>query len=95
MTYLLAVTGKLLMNAMMLFYSAAIVPVQLSFWEQQDICYVPPTIYFDVFVDSFFLVIKKNIRYNRTFVLCNLEMFSVLDVLDLVRIQVRRFCYSV
>ena len=50
------------MNAVVLFYSAAIVPVQLSFWESEDICYVPPTIYFDVFVDSFFLVTKPRLN---------------------------------
>ena len=48
--------GKLILNAGMLAYSAAIVPVQLSFWEQIDICTAQPTLYFDVFVDSFFLV---------------------------------------
>ena len=55
-TAVLQSAGKLLLNAVMLSYSAAIVPVQLSFWEPIDICTARPTLYFDVLVDTFFLV---------------------------------------
>ena len=53
------ITGKLVFNALLLVYSAAVVPIQLSFWEKQDICHVYPTLFCDLLVDTVFLVCKN------------------------------------
>ena len=45
-----------IVSAMMLVYSAFMVPVQLTFWNVDDPCWVYPTLYFDMFLDIFFLV---------------------------------------
>ena len=44
-----------MVNATLLVYSAAVVPLQLSLWERK-LCQPVPTLYFDIIVDSFFLV---------------------------------------
>ena len=41
---------------MLLIYSSVIIPVQLCLWNYDDPCIMFPTLYFDVIVDSFFLV---------------------------------------
>ena len=41
---------------MLLIYSSIIIPVQLCLWNYDDPCIMFPTLYFDVIVDSFFLV---------------------------------------
>ena len=49
-------SGKLLVQALVLIYSAAIVPSQLSFWLTSNMCHPNPIIYSDAVVDSLFLV---------------------------------------
>ena len=44
-----------IVSAGMLVYSAFMVPIQLTFWNVDDPCWVYPTLYFDMFVDVFFL----------------------------------------
>jgi hypothetical protein len=58
--------GRLFMNAFFLFYSALVVPIQLSFWEElgNDPCTSYPTLYCDFIVDTFFLV-NRSIRFNQ------------------------------
>jgi hypothetical protein len=46
----------LCMSGILLVYTAVIVPVQLCLWSYDDPCNYFPTLFFDVFVDSFFLV---------------------------------------
>ena len=46
----------LFMSGFLLFYTSAIVPVQLCLWNYDNPCNIFPTLFFDVFVDSFFLV---------------------------------------
>jgi hypothetical protein len=50
MAAMLCISGALLA------YTAIIVPVQLCLWSYEDPCNIFPTLFFDVFVDSFFLV---------------------------------------
>ena len=50
------VPGKLVINAVLLVYSALVIPFQLSFWVEDDVCNPSPTLYCDVFVDTIFLV---------------------------------------
>ena len=49
----------LITSMLLLFYTALTVPVQICMWNYDDPCNMFPTLYFDVFVDSFFLVIHS------------------------------------
>ena len=49
----------LFLSGLLLFYTAIIVPVQLCLWSYDDPCNAFTTLYFDVLVDSFFLVIRN------------------------------------
>ena len=50
-------TGLEMVLALLLLYCVAMVPVQLAFWDHDNACITPrPTLYFDMFVDVFFLV---------------------------------------
>jgi hypothetical protein len=40
----------------LLFYTAMVVPVQIFLWDYSDQCNMFPTLFFDVFVDMFFVV---------------------------------------
>ncbi len=44
------------LSCLLLAYSAYVVPMQLSFWITDDLCNPFPTLYSDIFVDSYFLV---------------------------------------
>ena len=44
------------MSCLLLAYSSYAVPMQLSFWDREDPCNPFPTLYIDIFVDSFFIV---------------------------------------
>jgi hypothetical protein len=46
----------LFMSGALLLYTAITVPVQICLWSYDDPCNIFPTLYFDVVVDSFFLV---------------------------------------
>jgi hypothetical protein len=46
---------ELLFSGLLLVYTAIIAPVQICMWEYEDPCNIFPTMYFDVFVDAFFL----------------------------------------
>jgi hypothetical protein len=46
----------LFISGILLFYTAIIVPVQICLWSYDDPCNAFVTLYFDVAVDSFFLV---------------------------------------
>ena len=45
-----------MVSAILLLYTAVIVPVQICMWNYDDPCNIFPTLYFDVIVDCFFLV---------------------------------------
>jgi hypothetical protein len=49
----------LLASGMLLFYTALVVPVQIFMWDYSDPCNKFPTLFFDVLVDLFFLVIAS------------------------------------
>ncbi len=44
------------MSCLLLAYSSYAVPMQLSFWSNDDPCNPFPTLYIDIFVDTFFMV---------------------------------------
>ncbi len=48
--------GMLLSSTFFLIYTAMIVPVQICMWNYDDPCIMFPTLFFDVIVDSFFMV---------------------------------------
>jgi hypothetical protein len=47
---------ELLFSGLLLLYTAVVAPVQICMWNYEDPCNKFPTLYFDVFVDAFFLV---------------------------------------
>jgi hypothetical protein len=50
--------GLVFLSGLLLLYTAVAAPVQIFLWEFNDIeCNAFPTLYFDLFVDVFFLVI--------------------------------------
>ncbi len=48
--------GELLCSGLLLLYTAVLAPVQICLWDYDNPCNVFPTLYFDVFVDAFFIV---------------------------------------
>ena len=42
--------------SLLLLYNLFIIPVQLSFWNTDATCDPNPTLPFDIFVDTFFMV---------------------------------------
>ncbi len=46
-------------SCLLLAYSAYVVPMQLSFWITDDLCNPFPTLYSDVFVDTYFMVLFR------------------------------------
>jgi hypothetical protein len=46
----------LFVSAVLLLYSAVVVPFQICMWDYSDPCNIFPTLQFDMFVDTFFLV---------------------------------------
>lgn len=55
-----------MLTASMLLYTAAIVPFQICLWNYDDPCNKFPSLYFDVFVDTFFLVTASPLRAPNT-----------------------------
>jgi hypothetical protein len=54
---MLAVLAAMLFcSGMLLLYSSVIVPFQICVWDYEDACNMFPTLFFDFFVDTFFLV---------------------------------------
>ncbi len=49
-------TVMVLCNSLFLAYTAVIAPVQICLWNYNDPCNSIATLYFDAFVDIFFLV---------------------------------------
>ena len=48
---------QLFISGMLLLYTAIIAPVQVFVWEfNEEECNIFPTMYFDIFVDIFFMV---------------------------------------
>ena len=45
-----------MLSAALLCYSFVLVPLQLSFWNSNDVCWRSPTLQMDMFVDAFFAV---------------------------------------
>ncbi len=43
------------LSCILLLYTALIVPMQLTFWQNDDPCVVAPTLYLDLFADVYFL----------------------------------------
>jgi hypothetical protein len=54
----------LLSSTFLLIYTAVIVPVQICMWNYDDPCNAFPMLFFDVFVDAFFMVDYKSVRYH-------------------------------
>jgi hypothetical protein len=52
----------LFVSAILLLYSAVVVPFQICMWDYSDPCNIFPTLQFDIFVDTFFLVLS--VLYN-------------------------------
>jgi hypothetical protein len=50
--------GMLVLSAIFLFYTAVIVPIQICLWSYDDPCTMFPTLFFDVLVDVFFMVLS-------------------------------------
>ncbi len=48
--------GMLIAYALSLVYTSIVVPVQLCMWTYDDPCNRFPTLYFDILVDTFFMV---------------------------------------
>ena len=48
--------GEMMLSGLLLLYTAAIAPVQICLWNYEDPCNLFLTLYFDIFVDSFFVV---------------------------------------
>lgn len=48
--------GMLFVSGILLLYTSIVVPVQICLWNYDNPCRVFFTLYFDIFVDSFFLV---------------------------------------
>jgi hypothetical protein len=49
--------GQLFVSGMLLLYTAIVAPAQVFLWEfNEEECNVFPTLYFDIFVDVFFIV---------------------------------------
>jgi hypothetical protein len=46
----------MLMSFCLLLYTGVVVPIQVGLWDYDSPCNIFPTLYFDVFVDIFFLV---------------------------------------
>jgi hypothetical protein len=44
-------------NALLLVYTGVVAPLQICLWSYDDPCNYFPTLFFDVFVDCFFLVV--------------------------------------
>jgi hypothetical protein len=53
---LLEMAALLFCSGMLLLYSAIIVPFQICIWDYTDPCNIFPTLFFDLGVDTFFLV---------------------------------------
>jgi hypothetical protein len=54
----------LVANAFFLIYTTVLVPVQICLWNYDDPCNKFPTLYFDVIVDSFFMVDFDHMKYD-------------------------------
>jgi hypothetical protein len=50
-------TGQLFISGVLLLYTAIVAPAQVFLWEfKEEECNAFPTLYFDIFVDIFFMV---------------------------------------
>jgi hypothetical protein len=50
------VAAILFLSGALLLYTALVVPIQILVWDYSDPCQTFPTLYFDIGVDTFFLV---------------------------------------
>jgi hypothetical protein len=50
-------TAMLLTSGLLLLYTALVVPVQMLLWDYSNPCRMFPTLYLDILVDTFFLVV--------------------------------------
>jgi hypothetical protein len=74
--------GMLFISGSLLFYTAMVVPVQIFMWDYSDPCTMFPTLYFDVLVDTFFMVsIDPRLSASKMFQLDG-GSFSHLYLLD-------------
>jgi hypothetical protein len=71
----------LFVSAILLLYSAAVVPFQICMWDYSDPCNIFPTLQFDMFVDSFFMVHHTSL----------LQLCVVVAVLARISLQDRPF----
>ena len=56
--------GILFLSGALLLYTALVVPVQILVWDYGDPCHMFPTLYFDVSVDTFFMVNRGGEELN-------------------------------
>ncbi len=57
-------------NAFFLIYTMVIVPVQICLWNYEDPCNKFPTLYFDLLVDTFFMVRRACIAMSTSMRAC-------------------------
>ena len=55
----------LFLTGVLLLYTAVVVPVQIFVWSYDNPCNMFPTLYFDTFVDGFFIVSTFAVRSIR------------------------------
>jgi hypothetical protein len=81
-------------SGILLLYSAVVVPFQICVWDYSDPCNMFPTLYFDIYVDMFFLVRKRALLstfiYPFQIRLQETVGRNVLNVLDFGQFEV--FC---
>ena len=54
----------LALSGLALLYTAAVVPVQIFLWDYDSACNRFPTLFFDIAVDSFFLVRRLSLSLS-------------------------------
>jgi hypothetical protein len=93
--------GMLFVSGVLLLYTAIIAPVQIFLWEFDDTkCNVFPTLYFDLVVDVFFLVMHVHILFDflvfdRCLFSRNIEIVFILKTVWMGRLQAEiivQFC---
>ena len=80
---LLVLVAMLFCSGMLLLYSAIIVPFQICIWDYNDPCNIFPTLFFDLGVDTFFLVNAKQLNTSNS--ADHWEQFrSILHISDII-----------
>jgi hypothetical protein len=61
--FLQSSSGMLFISGILLLYTAIVVPAQIFLWDYTDLCSKFPTLYFDAFVDIFFVVRRARLEW--------------------------------